>query len=117
MPDNSLIGRRLLFLEQVESTNTVAAAHANDAANDGLVVVANEQTAGRGRHGRPWLSRPGEGLLLSVLLFPPEHLRRPVLLTALAAVAVCETIDAAAGLQPTIKWPNDVLIRGRKVCG
>ena len=112
-----LIGRRVLWYDRVDSTNTRAAAYADDPGHAGLVVLADEQTAGRGRQGRVWLSPPGCGVLLSVLLFPPESLRRPVVLTALAAVAVCETIFQCARLQATIKWPNDVLVRGRKVCG
>jgi BirA family transcriptional regulator, biotin operon repressor / biotin---[acetyl-CoA-carboxylase] ligase len=90
---------------------------AADPANDGLVILAREQTAGRGRQGRRWLCPPGCGVLMSVLLLPPERLRQPALQTALAAVAVCETIYHHTRLQATIKWPNDVLVRGKKVCG
>ena len=64
-----------------------------------------------------WQCRPGDGVLLSVLLFPPPALRRPAVLTAWAAVAVCETVRRLTGLPARIKWPNDVLLRGRKVCG
>src|SRR5206468_7692987 len=81
------------------------------------VVLAREQTAGRGQHGRAWQAPAGSSVLLSVLLCPPPALRRPALLTAWAAVSVCETILQLTGLQAKIKWPNDVLIRGRKVCG
>jgi BirA family biotin operon repressor/biotin-[acetyl-CoA-carboxylase] ligase len=115
--DTRRIGRRVLRFDRVDSTNTQAAARATDPANDGLVVLADAQTAGRGRHGRTWQSWPGTGVLLSVLLFPPTPLRRPALLTAWAAVCVCETIRAATGMQARIKWPNDILLRGRKVCG
>ena len=76
-----------------------------------------EQTAGRGQYGRVWTAPAGSSVLLSVLLFPPPALRRPTLLTAWAAVSVCETIQELANLSATIKWPNDVLINGRKVCG
>ena len=112
-----LIGRRLLRLERVDSTNNVAADHASDRANEGLVIWAEEQTAGRGRVGRVWQSPPECGVWLSALLFPPEQLRRPVLMTVLAAVAVCEAIYDCTRLQTRIKWPNDVLLQGRKVCG
>lgn len=112
-----LIGRRVLWHDSVDSTNRVAAGHAGDPANEGLVILADEQSAGRGRHGRRWQAPRASSLLLSILLQPPDHLRRPPLLTALAAVAVCETISAATQLQASIKWPNDVLVRGRKVCG
>jgi BirA family biotin operon repressor/biotin-[acetyl-CoA-carboxylase] ligase len=107
----------VLVYERVNSTNTLALALAQDAANDGLVLVAREQTAGRGQHGRTWLSPAGSSVLLSALVFPPPALQRPAILTAWAAVSVCETIREVAGLGATIKWPNDVLLDGRKVCG
>ncbi|HBI44425.1 MAG TPA: biotin--[acetyl-CoA-carboxylase] ligase [Planctomycetales bacterium] len=112
-----VIGHRVLVFDCVDSTNTVAARLADDPANDGVAVLAAEQTAGRGQHGRHWQCRPGDGVLLSVLVFPPPALRRPAVLTAWAAVAVCETVRQLTGLPPRIKWPNDVLLRGRKVCG
>jgi BirA family biotin operon repressor/biotin-[acetyl-CoA-carboxylase] ligase len=111
------IGCRVLLYDCVDSTNTQAAKLAEDPANDGIVLLAREQTAGRGQQGRSWWCQPGMGVLLSALVFPPVALRRPVLLAAWAAHAVCETIRLATGLQAKIKWPNDVLIRGRKVCG
>jgi BirA family biotin operon repressor/biotin-[acetyl-CoA-carboxylase] ligase len=115
--DTRHIGRQVLVFERTDSTNDLAAALANDPANAGVVVLASEQTAGRGQHGRSWQAPPGSSVLLSVLLFPPPELRRPAMLTAWAAVSVCETILQTANLQAKIKWPNDVLIRGRKVCG
>src|SRR5579885_441409 len=111
------LGRRVLIFERLASTNDLAASLADDPANDGLVIVAEEQTAGRGQHGRSWHCPAGAGALLSCLFFPPPALRRPALLTAWAAVSVCETVRAVAGLQARIKWPNDVLLHGRKVCG
>jgi BirA family biotin operon repressor/biotin-[acetyl-CoA-carboxylase] ligase len=111
------LGRRVLVFERVDSTNTQAMALADDPANDGLVLIADEQTAGRGQHGRSWICQRGVGVLLSVLVFPAPALRRPVILAAWAANSVCETIRLSTGLQARIKWPNDVLIHGRKVCG
>ena len=111
------LGRRTIVFDQLESTNTYATALASNTANDGLVVVAREQTAGRGQHGRTWQAPAGSSVLLSVLLFPPPALRRPALLTAWAAVSVCNTIFELAGLNGRIKWPNDVLVDNRKVCG
>jgi BirA family transcriptional regulator, biotin operon repressor / biotin---[acetyl-CoA-carboxylase] ligase len=115
--DTRHIGRRVLSYDVTDSTNDRAAELAGDSANAGTVVVADAQTAGRGQHGRAWQSPPGSSVLLSVLLFPPPALRRPALLTAWAAVCVGETILRATGLQARIKWPNDLLLRGRKVCG
>src|SRR5262249_45838430 len=99
------------------STNNIAAELANDPANAGTAVLAGEQTAGRGQFGRSWHSPPGLGVWLSVLLAPPPYLRRPVLLTAWAAVAVADTAREITGRTTRIKWPNDVLLTGRKVCG
>lgn len=111
------LGRRMLVYAQTDSTNDRAAELAADSANDGVVILAREQISGRGQHGRTWTAPAGSSVLLSILLFPPPALRRPALLTAWAAVSVCETILQATGLQAKIKWPNDVLISGRKVCG
>jgi BirA family biotin operon repressor/biotin-[acetyl-CoA-carboxylase] ligase len=114
--DTARIGRRVLVFDSVESTNTVAAGLAGPE-TDGLVVLADFQTAGRGRFGRVWQSRPGSSLLMSVALQPPAELRRPVVLTAWAAVAVAEAVFALTGVQAKVKWPNDLLVRGKKVCG
>ena len=111
------LGRRTVIFDQLDSTNTYATSQADDPASDGLVVVAHEQTAGRGQHGRTWQAAAGSSVLLSVLFFPPPALRRAAILTAWAAVSVCETILRFTGLDARIKWPNDVLIQGRKVCG
>jgi BirA family transcriptional regulator, biotin operon repressor / biotin---[acetyl-CoA-carboxylase] ligase len=107
----------VLLFDELVSTNAFAAELAGDPANAGVCVLAAAQTAGRGQHGRSWVAPPDSGVLLSILLFPPSPIRRPVLLTAWAAVAVAETVRLAAGVQTTIKWPNDVMIAGRKVCG
>lgn len=115
--DNRHLGKRVLIYERLESTNSTAAVLARDEANHGLVVLAEEQTAGRGQHGRSWQCPAGMGVLLSIVMFPSPSLRRPALLTAWAAVAVRETIRNVIGLPATIKWPNDMLVRGRKVCG
>lgn len=101
----------------VDSTNNIAAALAHDPANAGVAVLAAEQTAGRGQYGRSWQSPLGLGVWLSVLLVPPPELRRPALLTAWAAVAVADTARQLTGFPTRIKWPNDVLLAGRKVCG
>jgi BirA family biotin operon repressor/biotin-[acetyl-CoA-carboxylase] ligase len=111
------VGRRVLYYEELPSTMSAAAALTADPANDGTAVLAGVQTAGRGQYGRTWLCPPGSGVLLGVLLFPPPPLRRPAVLTAWAAVAVAETVHRLIGHEATIKWPNDVLVLGKKVCG
>jgi BirA family biotin operon repressor/biotin-[acetyl-CoA-carboxylase] ligase len=115
--DNRHIGRRILVYDVVDSTNNLAAALAADPTNDGVAILASRQTAGRGQHGRTWQAPAGSAVLLSVLCFPPPAIRRAAILTAWAAVSVCETVREATGAEPIIKWPNDVLVQGRKVCG
>jgi len=113
----SRIGRHIVHLAETDSTNTRAAELAADPANHGTVVTADVQTRGRGQYGRTWQSPPGANVLLSALLFPPPELRRPSILTAFAAVVVVETVARSAGPIATLKWPNDVLVGGKKVCG
>jgi BirA family biotin operon repressor/biotin-[acetyl-CoA-carboxylase] ligase len=115
--DTRRLGRRVLVFDCLDSTNTRAAQMANDPANDGVAILADEQTAGRGQHGRTWLAGPGQSVLLSLLFSPQPELCRPAILTAWAAVAVCATIRRTIGLPTRIKWPNDVLLDDRKVCG
>jgi BirA family biotin operon repressor/biotin-[acetyl-CoA-carboxylase] ligase len=115
--DTAHLGRRVLVFDTLDSTSNHAATLAADPGNAGVVVLADEQTAGRGQHGRSWVCPGHAGILMSVLLFPPPPVRRPALLTAWAAVSVCETILKTTAVQARIKWPNDVLIHGRKVCG
>jgi BirA family biotin operon repressor/biotin-[acetyl-CoA-carboxylase] ligase len=109
---------RIFVHGAVDSTNTIAKELALGGAAHGTAVLADSQTAGRGRCGRAFHSPPGRGLYLSVLL-RPERLwfRELTLLTAFAAVAVCETVEALSGRQARVKWVNDVFVDGRKVCG
>ncbi len=116
-PNSTQIGRSIQRFALLDSTNTVAASHAADPANHGLVIIADAQTAGRGQHQRVWQAPSSSSVLMSILLFPPPELRRPALLTAWAAVSVCETIRQTIEVFATIKWPNDVLIQGKKACG
>lgn len=111
------IGRRIAVWNRVTSTNDLAAKAAASRANDGLVILAEEQTHGRGRRGRPWTAPRGECLLLSVLVFPPPPLAAPGWLTALGAVAVAEVAEAMTGRDARIKWPNDVRVGARKIAG
>src|SRR5262249_32746814 len=101
-----------------DSTNTRAATlAASDECGDGDVLIADQQSAGRGQYGRVWQSRVGSSLLMSVVLRPLVELRRPVILTAWAAVSVAEAVLALTGAQARTRWPNDLLVRGKKVCG
>jgi BirA family biotin operon repressor/biotin-[acetyl-CoA-carboxylase] ligase len=108
------VGNRLLYLPEVESTNVLAMNLAHERPEEGLVVLTDSQTAGKGRQGRRWVDTPGCNILSSTLLRPQFS---PHLLVMIASLAVVEAISSACGVSATIKWPNDVLIDGRKVCG
>jgi BirA family biotin operon repressor/biotin-[acetyl-CoA-carboxylase] ligase len=107
----------VLVFDRIDSTNSYAGTLTSDSANDGVVILAYEQTAGRGQPGRNWFCPRGSGVLMSVVLFPHPELQRAPALTVWAAVAVCDTIYEIASLVAWIKWPNDVLVNGTKVCG
>ncbi len=108
------IGQRVIYYPQLTSTMDVARQEAQRGATEGTVVIADEQTAGRGRLKRVWLSPKGS-IALSIILYPDVlHLPYLIMLASLAAV---HTIEKVADLKPQVKWPNDVLINGKKVCG
>jgi BirA family biotin operon repressor/biotin-[acetyl-CoA-carboxylase] ligase len=106
---------RISWHDEVGSTNDVAMAAATNGTSEGLVIAANSQSSGRGRLGRSWLSPPGAGLYVSVVLHPSRHALS--LITIAAGVAVAEGIEAASGLHAGVKWPNDVYVGGRKLAG
>ena len=111
------VGRTLVCLAEVDSTNLRARQLAAEGAADGTVVVADRQTAGRGRLGRSFQSPGGQGIYLTALLrpdLPPERLS-PV--TAMAGVAVCRAVERLCGVSPGLKWPNDPVLDGKKLCG
>lgn len=112
----SLIGASLVYHPTVGSTNDVARTLAEEGCPEGTVVVADRQTRGRGRRGRQWLSPPG-GLWFSVVLRPSLHPSRCGLMPLAAAVAVAQALEGLCRSPLSIKWPNDVLLGGRKVCG
>ena len=113
----SVIGKQILSFDRIDSTQDTAWAHADTASAEGLVILAEEQEAGRGRMGRQWVCPAGKGLLLSVVLRPKLVTSKRSVLTVMAAVAVARAIHEAYHLPALIRWPNDIFIRGRKVGG
>lgn len=109
------VGRNLVYLTRTTSTMDVARAEAANGAPDGTAVLAEEQTAGRGRLGRAWVAPPGVNIYLTLVIRPPADRLR--VLSIVAPLAVADALEAAAGLSPTFKWPNDVLVGGRKIAG
>jgi len=109
-------GRRLIFLREVGSTNDLAKELASYGAVEGTVVVAETQRAGRGRLGRTWFS-PAGGLYFSVVLRPNVRAGAAVTLVFVASLAMVKVLRELYGLRVETKWPNDVLVNGKKVCG
>ncbi len=111
-----IIGKSLHYFRRVESTNDTAKTLAEQGAPEGTVVVASEQSAGRGRLGRPWASPPG-GLWLSVILRPSWPAAEWPRLAFAASVAVASAIERSLGIPTQVKWPNDLVLDGRKLGG
>jgi len=108
------VGQRVIYYPRLSSTMVVAKQEAQLGAAEGTVIIAGEQTAGKGRLRRIWLS-PRGSIALSVILYP-RLVYLPSLIM-LASLAVVRSIEKVTGLRPQVKWPNDVLVNGRKVCG
>ena len=108
---------RIIYLESVDSTNRYARELAKIGAAHGTLVVANEQTGGRGRRGRSWISPAGEGIFMSLIVRPEIALERMPMISLQTALAVCRAITETTGVEAKIKWPNDIVVSGRKVCG
>ena len=113
----SVIGRDIRVFEKTTSTNDVIEKLARDGVKEGAVVFAESQTKGRGRLGRQWTSPSRKGLWFSVLLRPEIRPQETTQLTVAAATALWRAIHRTTGLRPEIKWPNDILLRGKKTVG
>lgn len=112
-----IVGRDIHVFQETSSTNDVAEKFARDGAAEGVVVFAESQTKGRGRLGRKWVSPGHKGLWFSVLLRPTLRPQEATRLTIIAATALRRGIRSVTGLDPRIKWPNDLLLNGKKVAG
>jgi BirA family transcriptional regulator, biotin operon repressor / biotin---[acetyl-CoA-carboxylase] ligase len=110
-----IVGSNVIVFNSTSSTNDIVWQYSTNPKNNGLAVFAEHQEAGRGRRGNRWISKPGQSILLSILLV--NHKCLPQLLTLGSAVAIAETIKNCCGLEARIKWPNDIIISGKKVAG
>lgn len=113
----SWAGRTLVVLGSVDSTNNEVRRQADRGAAEGTVVIAERQEAGKGRRGRSWVSPEGAGIWMSLLLRPDFSPHHASMLTLVAAMAVADGIHAQTGMDCQIKWPNDLVVNGKKVCG
>lgn len=110
-------GNRILYFDSIDSTNNELKRQAETQVCHGLLAVAEEQTAGRGRRGHAWVSPPGTGIWFSFLLKPEISPDKASMLTLVAAMAVAKAISETTGLVSQIKWPNDIVVNKKKVCG
>ncbi len=116
---NEIIGRNILFFSEIDSTNNYLKSYASqyEDVEDGLVVISDIQNDGRGRMGRRWDSQAGKGIWMSILLKPSLLPYKVQIVTLGAAVAVVRALEKAFSLQAGIKWPNDIILNEKKVCG
>jgi BirA family biotin operon repressor/biotin-[acetyl-CoA-carboxylase] ligase len=111
------LGRRIYYLREVDSTNRFAADLARAGEPHGTLVVSDYQTGGRGRWDRTWESPAGKNVLFSLILRPEVETYAILPVTLVFSVAVAETLTAITGREASVKWPNDVLVEGKKICG
>ncbi len=112
-----VIGQNVLSFEAVDSTNDVASSMAEEGSREGTLILAETQRKGRGRLGREWISPKQTGLWSSLILRPEVHPSKVASLTLMAALSMMKAIEKTTGLKAEIKWPNDLYLNGKKVCG
>jgi BirA family transcriptional regulator, biotin operon repressor / biotin---[acetyl-CoA-carboxylase] ligase len=110
------VGREIFFHETISSTNTIASEIAAKTV-EGAVIIADTQSRGKGRLGRIWVSPPGVNIYMSIILRPDIRPRDATLITIMSSVACANALRKVTGLNVTIKWPNDLIIQNRKLCG
>jgi len=115
--ETAVIGREIRCFDVIDSTNTYTKQLAQEGVADGTVVIANAQTGGRGRVGRTFQSAEGKGLYFTALLKPELPTERLLPITALAGVSSCRAIERVCGARTGLKWPNDLVLNGKKLAG
>ncbi|MNP18249.1 Bifunctional ligase/repressor BirA [compost metagenome] len=115
--NTTIMGANVEIIQTTVSTQEEARIRAEKGAAEGTLILAEEQTGGKGRLGRKWFSPYGKGIWMSLLLRPQQPLKFTSQLTLLTGVAVCRAIRSTTGIEAGIKWPNDILMNNRKICG
>lgn len=115
--NTKIFGKNIFSFDTLNSTNTFAKSLSKEEVPHGTLIITEEQTAGRGRLQRNWVSPAGKNLLFSIILYPDFGIEKISLLPFAGSLAIADAIETITGLSSTCKWPNDVLINGKKVCG
>ncbi len=115
--NTKIFGKTIFSFDTLNSTNTFAKSLSKEEVPHGTLIITEEQTAGRGRLQRNWVSPAGKNLLFSIILYPDFGIEKISLLPFAGSLAIADAIETITGLSSTCKWPNDVLINGKKVCG
>lgn len=111
------VAKEVLYFDTIDSTNIKAQELAEKGYQSGTLVVADKQESGKGRRGRSWVSPSGTGIFMTLMIKPDINPNNASMLTLVAALAVAKTITSVTGEEALIKWPNDIVINGKKVCG
>ena len=111
------VAKEVLYFDTIDSTNTKAQELAEKGYQSGTLVVADKQESGRGRRGRNWVSPSGTGIFMTLMIKPDINPNNASMLTLVAALAVAKAITSVTGEEALIKWPNDIVVNGKKVCG
>lgn len=111
------VAKEVLYFDTIDSTNTKAQELAEKGYPSGTLVVADKQESGKGRRGRSWVSPSGTGIFMTLMIKPDINPNNASMLTLVAALAVAKAITSVTGEEALIKWPNDIVINGKKVCG
>lgn len=113
----TILGHKVVFKIEMDSTNNKAKELAKEGGEEGILVITRKQTNGKGRLGRNWQSPKGSNILMSLILRPQLQPEQFCQLSIVSAVTLCEVLQDVTGLEAKIKWPNDIVINGKKVCG
>lgn len=111
------VAKEVLYFDTIDSTNTKAQELAEKGYQSGTLVVADKQESGKGRRGRSWVSPSGTGIFMTLMIKPDINPNNASMLTLVAALAVAKAITSVTGEEALIKWPNDIVVNGKKVCG
>lgn len=115
--DTSFVGKKVVYFEETDSTNNQAKKLAEDGAEHGTLVITEVQNSGRGRRGRQWISPKGSGIWMSLILRPQIEPFAASMLTLVSAMAVAKAVQEVTGQECNIKWPNDIVLNNKKICG